>query len=302
MRARDDNGAPRVQMRAAAAAAAMALLLAVAAVATRGGGAGSTAPPGSDAASTAGHHAVIIVIVVLTPILALLGGALFIYAQVFRLREMDAEAVKRTKRNRRRLAIAFAVFLAVEAYALRTGHRPWGFLHLSNPFSSAGGGSRGIAPHQVPRSAHTPITGTDWTAIVVIWVLLLAAAAILVVRLRGARGTLRQRPLPAEADEPGEPEVARLRRERNPRRAVIAAYAAMERLMARDGVPRGAHEAPMEYLGRVTLQGHHGVAAVHRITALFQRARFSGRPIDEEMRGRAIDAVEELEGEPEAGE
>jgi predicted small integral membrane protein len=302
MRARDDNGAPRVQMRAAAAAAAMALLLAVAAVATRGGGAGSTSPPGSDAASTAGHHAVIIVIVVLTPILALLGGALFIYAQVFRLREMDAEAVKRTKRNRRRLAIAFAVFLAVEAYALRTGHRPWGFLHLSNPFSSAGGGSRGIAPHQVPRSAHTPITGTDWTAIVVIWVLLLAAAAILVVRLRGARGMLRQRPLPAEADEPGEPEVARLRRERNPRRAVIAAYAAMERLMARDGIPRGAHEAPMEYLGRVTLQGHHGVAAVHRITALFQRARFSGRPIDEEMRGRAIDAVEELEGEPEAGE
>jgi hypothetical protein len=302
MRPRPEHGAPRVQKRAAAAAAAMAVLLAVAALATRGGGTGSTAPPGSDAASTAGHHAVIIVIVVLTPILALLGGALFIYAQVFRLRETDVEAVKRTKRNRRRLAIAFAVFLAVEAYALRTGHRPWGSLHLSNPFSGAGGGSRGIAPHQVPRSAHTPITGTDWTAIVVIWVLLLAAAAILVVRLRSTRGPLRARPLPAEADEPGEPEVARLRRERNPRRAVIAAYAAMERLMARDGMARGAHEAPMEYLGRVTLQGHHGVAAVHRITALFQRARFSGRPIDEEMRGRAIDAVEELEGEPEAGE
>jgi hypothetical protein len=154
----------------------------------------------------------------------------------------------------------------------------------------------------VPRSAHTPITGTDWTAIIVIWALLLTAAAILAVRLRSARGPLRPRPLPAAADEPGEPEVARLRRERNPRRAVIAAYAAMERLMARDGMARGAHEAPMEYLGRVTLQGHHGVAAVHRITALFQRARFSGRPIDEEMRGRAIDAVEELEGEPEAGE
>jgi hypothetical protein len=289
-------------MRAAAAAAAMAALLAVAAVATRGGGSGSTAPPGSGVAASAGHHAAIIVIVVLTPILALLGGALFIYAQVFRLRERDADAVKRVKRNRRRLAIAFAVFLAVEAYALRTGHRPWSFLHLSNPFSSGGGRSHGIAPHRVPRSAHTAITGTDWTAIVVIWVLLLAAGALLLLRFRASRGPLEARVPLAEADETGEPEVVRLRRERNPRRAVIAAYAAMERLMARDGIPRGVHEAPMEYLGRVTLNGHHGVAAVHRITGLFQRARFSGRPIDEEMRGRAIAAVEELEGDPEAGE
>jgi hypothetical protein len=287
-------------MRAAAAAAAMAVLLAVAALATRGGGA-STAPPGSAVAASAGHHAVIVVIVVLTPILALLGGALFVYAQIFRLRERDVEAVKRIKRNRRRLAIAFAVFLAVEAYALRTGHQPFSFLHLSNPFSGGGGRTHGIAPHRVPRPAHTAITGTDWTAIVVIWVLLLAAGTILFLRFRASRGPLAARPAPADAEEAGEPEVARLRRERNPRRAVIAAYAAMERLMARDGIPRGAHEAPMEYLGRVTLQGHHGVAAVHRITALFQRARFSGRPIDEDMRGRAIAAVEELEGNPEAG-
>jgi heme/copper-type cytochrome/quinol oxidase subunit 2 len=290
-----------VQVRAAAAAAAMAVLLAVAALATRGGGTGATAPPGSSTAAAAGHHAVIIVIVVLTPILAVLGCVLFVYAQIFRLRERDAEAVMRIKRNRRRIAIAFAVFLAIEAYALRTGHRPFGFLHLSNPFSSGGAHSHAIAPQRAPGSPHTAITGTDWTAIVVIWALLLAAAAILLVRFRAARGPLAPVAPAAAADETGEPEVARLRRERNPRRAVIAAYGAMERLMARDGIPRGAHEAPMEYLGRVTLEGHHGVAAVHRITALFQRARFSGRPIDEEMRGRAIAAVEELEGHPEAG-
>jgi hypothetical protein len=76
----------------------------------------------------------------------------------------------------------------------------------------------------------------------------------------------------------------------------------MERLMARDGVARGAHEAPMEYLGRVTLHGHHRVAAVHRLTALFQRGRFSHRPVDEEMRQRAIDAVQELEADHGAGE
>jgi Domain of unknown function (DUF4129) len=64
---------------------------------------------------------------------------------------------------------------------------------------------------------------------------------------------------------------------------------------------RGVHEAPMEYLGRVTLHGHDRVAAVHRLTGLFQRARFSRRPVDEDMRRRAIAAVEELAddaGEP----
>jgi hypothetical protein len=75
---------------------------------------------------------------------------------------------------------------------------------------------------------------------------------------------------------------------------VIAAYAAMERHMAHEGLPRGVHEAPMEYLGRVTLHGHERVASVHRLTALFQRAKFSVRPVDEDMRRHAIAAVEEL--------
>ena len=95
-------------------------------------------------------------------------------------------------------------------------------------------------------------------------------------------------------DGDDEPDLAALRRERNPRRAVIAAYAMMERLMARDGLPRSAHEAPMEYLGRVTRAGHARVAQVHRLTGLFQRARFSDRPVDQDMRRRALAAAEEL--------
>jgi hypothetical protein len=52
----------------------------------------------------------------------------------------------------------------------------------------------------------------------------------------------------------------------------------------------------MEYLGRITLLGHDRVGAVHRLTLLFQRARFSERPVDEDMRRRAIAAVEDLAG------
>ncbi len=95
-------------------------------------------------------------------------------------------------------------------------------------------------------------------------------------------------------DESAGPDIDALRRERNPRRAVIAAYAMMERQLARDGIARGPHEAPMEYLGRVTLHGHPRIATVHRLTGLYQRARFSHRPVSEEMRRGAIAAVEEL--------
>ena len=41
---------------------------------------------------------------------------------------------------------------------------------------------------------------------------------------------------------------------------------------------------------------------MHRLTGLFQRARFSHRPVDEDMRRRAIAAVEELAADSDAGE
>ena len=274
----------------------MAVLLAVAALGSNGDGHGSLSPPGSGAASSAGHHVLVVAIVVLAPILAVLGGGLFIYAQVHRLRERDADALKRIKQRQAKAAVAFLLIVAGIALWMRSGR------HLPTLFGSSSPGNGGSGTLDRPGSAHPAVTGTDWAAVIVIWVVLAAAAVFLYLRHRASRGSAELAPIPGFAEEPGETEVARLRRELDPRRAVIAAYAAMERLMARDGVARDAHEAPMEYLGRVTLHGHRRVAAVHRLTALFQRGRFSDRPVDEDMRRRAIDAVEELEGDPGAGE
>lgn len=274
----------------------MAVLLAVAALGSNGDGHGSLTPPGSAAASSAGHHVVVVVIVVLAPILAVLGLAFFIYAQLHRLRERDADALKRIKQRRRKTAAGFLLLVTGVALYIRSGR------HIANPFGSGSAGGGRSGPLGRPGPGHPAVTGSDWTAVIVIWAVLAAAAAFVYLRYRASRRSADLLPLPAFAEDPGESEVARLRRELDPRRAVIAAYAAMERLMARDGVARGAHEAPMEYLGRVTLHGHHRVAAVHRLTALFQRGRFSDRPVDEDMRQRAIDAVGELEDDPGAGE
>jgi hypothetical protein len=82
-----------------------------------------------------------------------------------------------------------------------------------------------------------------------------------------------------------------LRAQRDPRRAVIAAYARMERSLGSYGLPRRPWEAPLEYLARVLTELTSSGAAVRRLTALFERARFSEHAIDAAMKEEAIAAV-----------
>lgn len=83
-----------------------------------------------------------------------------------------------------------------------------------------------------------------------------------------------------------------LRAEPDPRRAVIAAYARLERVLAAHGVPRRAAEAPLEYLGRVLSELSVRELAARDLTRLFERARFSQHAVGPEMKERAIRALE----------
>jgi Domain of unknown function (DUF4129) len=91
-----------------------------------------------------------------------------------------------------------------------------------------------------------------------------------------------------------------LRGERDPRQAVIAAYAGMEHALAVHGVPRAPAEAPLEYLARVLVDLRVAAGSAHRLTDLFERAKFSDHPVDEAMKRDAIDALaavrDDLEG------
>jgi hypothetical protein len=91
--------------------------------------------------------------------------------------------------------------------------------------------------------------------------------------------------------------LGELESEPDPRRAVIAAYARMERSLAGAGLARSGPEAAQEYLAR--LLGELGVSAepARRLTDLYQLAKFSQHPIDEAMKGRAIAALVELRNE-----
>ena len=83
-----------------------------------------------------------------------------------------------------------------------------------------------------------------------------------------------------------------LRAEPDPRRAVIAAYARLEAVLASHGLPRKPAEAPMEYLGRMLTELSVSDRAARALTDLFERAKFSQHVVGAEMKDEAIDALE----------
>jgi hypothetical protein len=83
-----------------------------------------------------------------------------------------------------------------------------------------------------------------------------------------------------------------LRAERDPRRAVIAAYARLERVLASHRLPRRPAEAPLEYLERLLAEESVSPAAARALTRLFERAKFSQHAVGPEMKEQAITALE----------
>jgi Domain of unknown function (DUF4129) len=82
-----------------------------------------------------------------------------------------------------------------------------------------------------------------------------------------------------------------LRNDPDLRRAIIAAYARMERALAGAGLARRPSEAPVEYMERALAALDTSADGVRRLTVLFQWAKFSQHEPEPEMRDDAIDAL-----------
>jgi hypothetical protein len=85
--------------------------------------------------------------------------------------------------------------------------------------------------------------------------------------------------------------------QQDPRVAIVAAYARMERIFKTYGLPRAPSEAPMEYLGRALEELDATGAALGRLTGLFQWAKFSTHPVTIGMRDDAIAALTQVRDE-----
>jgi hypothetical protein len=153
-------------------------------------------------------------------------------------------------------------------------------------------------PAQQP-AAPEPLPPTDfrWGLAAALVAVIVGAmvAAVIVRRRRAAQLGV----VPLSAHELAAAELATivdgtlddLRREADPRRAVIAAYAQMERALARHGLPREPSEAPFEYLARLLRELRVRAASALALTELFERARFSDHAIDAAMKDEAIEAL-----------
>ncbi|MFL5925426.1 MAG: DUF4129 domain-containing protein [Gaiellaceae bacterium] len=85
-----------------------------------------------------------------------------------------------------------------------------------------------------------------------------------------------------------------LEAEPDARRAVIAAYARMESVLARNGLRRRPSETPVEYLRRILLGLTARGDSVSRLTTLFEQAKFSRHEIDATMKHDAIEALRDI--------
>jgi hypothetical protein len=159
----------------------------------------------------------------------------------------------------------------------------------------------------VPRGdASTPPPAGEATSAALTWLvvgsavaLLLLAPAAVFVRLRRARRE-RRAVVPEAAERVGSGlrrSLADLESERDPRRAVRRAYAHMEESLGEIELSRAPDETPTEFTARVLRVLGASAAAASDLTGLFEIARFSDHPMDEDDRRRAIASVRRVEAE-----
>jgi hypothetical protein len=194
-------------------------------------------------------------------------------------------------KRRRRARLAPFMLLGLLALVLLLAERwPDGFstaLDRLSIFDSEDGTGRGAA--QPPTPARTPFA--------IVWGSVFGLLALVIAwhLFRPRRGVLRRVPSLAEtlADALAVT-LDDLRAEPDPRRAIILAYARMETTLTRGGVPRQESEAPLEYVSRVLLELDVRPGPVHRLTDLFEQAKFSDHPIDGGMKEDALEAFEDV--------
>jgi hypothetical protein len=168
----------------------------------------------------------------------------------------------------------------------------WRSTHDGSGSGHARGTSTGPPPH-LPGSPNAGQSTFDWLPVVVVGSLLVIAVVAAVYALRRA-----EKPADRTAEELAEElsgvlddTLDDLRAEPDPRRAVIAAYARMEGALAWFGLPRRVFEAPLEYLSRVLVELRASTESVRRLTALFERAKFSAHDIGPSLKEDAIEAL-----------
>ncbi len=204
------------------------------------------------------------------------------------------------ERRRRNVYVSLAFVLGIAAFAMFAKRLGYHGLHL--PFLHHLPSVPGS--HPKPKPGAKPVTAAQihghlsWIAGLAATALIAAAAAAVWFASRTTAQPDKTRLGRAEALSAALDEsLADLRSEPDPRRAIIAAYAHMERALAAAGLPRRPAEAPLEYLERALVDLDATAASARRLTDLFRIAKFSDHPVDAQAKEDAIAALEAVRDE-----
>jgi hypothetical protein len=282
----DDDASPSRGLRSSpagrAVGAALVVLALVAMVAVAATGSTSS---GSDR-STTPADSVLDTVFSLVLVLFVVGFVFVVFALV-RWREHEWTAPKR--RNDIRALVGFVVVAFALALLLRD--RDWRL-----PFS--GGGTpldrgEGSLPPPALQAGDDPGYDFDvaWLPVGVVIALAAIGVAAFVLSARRKRSSRVASALAADLATALDLTVDDLRAEADPRRAVIAAYARLERVLAAHGEPRRPADTPEEHLSRVLAHLAVDRRAIRRLEDLFLRAKFSQHAVDAEMKEQAIAAL-----------
>lgn len=153
-----------------------------------------------------------------------------------------------------------------------------------------------------PTVQNASLGGMRWLTPVLIFAACLLVAVVAALAWRWRQVTVTRLPFTPPAPQPALPPapaldgaldegIEALQAEPDPRRAVIAAYAGMERSLTDQGWRRRPSEAPFEYLRRLLPSAAVDRTAAAQLTELFETARFSDHPVLPAVKDAALQAL-----------
>ena len=186
--------------------------------------------------------------------------------------------------------VLMGLFAGVTYYRLRDWERVPFEDGIADAFSN---GETTVTPPTSPDPAETVYEPQfTWVPAFVVGALVLIGVVAWLLAARRRRGPVGRdetvaRELAAALDD----SLDALRAEPDPRRAVIAAYARLERVLAAHQLERLESETPNEYLSRILDDLEVERRSVRRLTDLFTEAKFSQHAVNAEMKEEAIEAL-----------
>ena len=282
-------------LKAAGLAAGLVVLLAIVAMAARGGHPGTSGTVTSRPVPNSVQDGFITLLAV-----AYVAVIVAIVIAFFRYKDRWHDPGSHWLKNFVTVLILMAIATAVGYYALQHSHLREQAAKVARAQTRSGNTQNRIrhVPATPARQAHF-----EWPLVLGIGGLALLGGVWMYVRNRRRLAPLLAEPgLQEDMVSAIETTIDDLRGEKDARRAVIAAYALMERTLARHGLARQRSEAPLEYLANILRGLHVRESAVVSLTRLFEYAKFSGHEVDAAMKEDAIDALIAIRDDLQANE